>query len=327
MKDDLYPEIEPYEMGYLNLDGLHQMYWEESGNPEGVPVVVLHGGPGAGTSPSLRRFFDPSYYRIILFDQRGAGKSLPHGELKDNTTPHLIADMEKLRDHLGIQQWYVFGGSWGTTLGIAYAEAHPERCLGLILRGIFLCRKSEIEWFLWGAQTLFPEEFRKLISPLASEDRKDWQSILKAYYKLLTNPDSVACMAAAKVWSCYEGSMSTLLPNSVVVNDFSQDNLALGLARIEAHYFSHDIFLPENDLLNKIDRIRHIPGVIVHGRYDVVCPIVSADDVVQKWPEVDYRVIPDAGHSAREPGIRRELVKTMEEFKFRNQKQERKCVS
>lgn len=326
MKDDLYPEIEPYETGYLNLDGLHQMYWEESGNPEGVPVVALHGGPGAGTSPFLRRFFDPSYYRIILYDQRGAGKSLPHGELKENTTPHLIADMEKLRGHLGIQQWYVFGGSWGTTLGIAYAEAYPEQCLGLVLRGIFLCRKSEIEWFLWGARTFFPEEFRKLISPLAPKDRKDWQSILKAYYKLLTDPDPDVCMAAAKVWSCYEGSMSTLLPNPEVVNDFSQDNLALGLARLEAHYFSHDIFLPENDLLNKIDRIRHIPGVIVHGRYDAVCPIVSADDVVQKWPEVDYRVIPDAGHSTREPRIRRELVKAMEEFKLRNQKQERKYI-
>jgi len=314
MRSELYPEIEPYKTGYLNLDGYHQIYWEESGNPQGVPVLFIHGGPGAGSSPSNRRFFDPSYYRIILYDQRGAGQSLPYGDLKDNTTPHLIEDIEKLRTHLSVGKWVVFGGSWGSTLGIAYAEAYPEVCLGLVLRGIFLCRRSEIEWFLWGAQTLFPEEFRKLVSPLKPEDRTDWWSILQAYYKLLTNPDTTVSTAAAKVWSGYEGALATLLPNQGVVSAY--DAMALGIARIEAHYFIHDIFLPENDLLNKINRIRHIPTVIVHGRYDVVCPIISADDLVQRWPEVDYRIIPNAGHSASEPGIQRELIKVMEEFKF-----------
>ncbi len=327
MREELYPDINPYRTDYLNLDGLHQMYWEESGNPNGVPVLVLHGGPGAGTSSSSRRFFDPSYYRIILYDQRGAGKSLPLGELKDNTTPHLIADIEKLRAYLGVQRWYIFGGSWGSTLGMAYAEAHPSPCLGLILRGIFLCRRSEFEWVLGGVKTFFPDEFRKLIAPLKPEEQGDWQTILKAYYKLLTDPDPAVYMPAARIWSVYEGSLATLLPNPGVVAEFAKDNLALGLARIEAHYFSHDIFLPENDLLNKIDRIRDIPGVIVQGRYDMVCPIISADDVVQRWPEVDYRMIPDGGHSAFEPGICRELVKAMEEFKIKDQQQERKIVS
>lgn len=324
-RSELYPPIDPYNVGYLNLDGHHQMYWEESGNPNGVPVLFIHGGPGAGSSPLNRRFFDPSHYRVIVYDQRGAGKSLPYGDLKDNTTPHLVADIEVLRAYLGVEQWYIFGGSWGTTLGIAYAEAHPQPCLGLILRGIFLCRRSEIEWFLWGAQALFPEEFRKLMAPLKPQERTDWWTILKAYYALLTDPDPEVNMAAAKVWSCYEGALATLLPNTNVITAY--DAMALSLARIEAHYFFHDIFLPENDLLNKIDRIRHIPTVIVHGRYDVVCPIISADDVVQKWPEVDYRIIPDGGHSTTEPGIQRELVKIMEELKLTYQQQKRKCIS
>lgn len=324
-RNELYPEIEPHTTGYLNLDGHHQMYWEESGNPEGVPVLVIHGGPGAGSSFWNRRFFDPSYYRIILYDQRGAGKSLPHGDLRNNTTPHLITDIEKLRAHLGVEKWYVFGGSWGVTLGIAYGEAYPNACLGFILRGVFLCRRSEIEWFLWGAQALFPEEFRKFVAPLKSQQRTDWQTILQAYYKLLTDPDPEIHLPVAKAWSCYEGAIATLLPNPNVVAAY--DAIALGIARIEAHYFLHDIFLPENDLLNKIDRIRHIPAVIIHGRYDVVCPIISADDLVQKWPEASYRIILDGGHSASEPGIQRELVKAMEEFKLINQQQKRKHVS
>jgi proline iminopeptidase len=311
----MYPEIEPFNMGYIDLDGLHQMYWEESGNPKGVPVVVLHGGPGAGSSPSMRRFFDPSYYRIIIFDQRGSGKSRPQGELKNNTTPHLIADMELLRNQLGVKQWYVFGGSWGSTLAIAYGESHPERCLGFILRGIFLCRRSEIEWVLWGAQTIFPEEFRKLVAPLKPEEKESWWTILEAYYKRLTDADPVTRIKAAKTWSIYEGALATLMQNPVVIDQYEDDSVSLGLAPIEAHYFLNDIFLPENDLLNKIDRLRSIPGYIVHGRYDIVCPIISADDVVQRWPEVDYRIIPDAGHSASEPGIQKELVKIMEEIK------------
>lgn len=318
-QNDLYPAIEPYQTGYLDLDGYHQMYWEESGNPEGAPVLVIHGGPGGGCGPTLRQFFDPAYYRIIMYDQRGSGKSLPYADLKDNTTPHLIQDMEKLRTHLDVEQWILFGGSWGTTLGIAYAEAHPTACLNLVLRGIFLCRRLEIEWFLWGVQTFFPEEFRKLVAPLKPEERTDWWSILQAYYKLLTDPDPDVHMPAAKVWSCYEGATATLLPSEKVIAAY--DHAALALARIEAHYFMNDIFLPENDLLNKIERIRHIPTVIVHGRYDIVCPIISADDLVQKWPEADYRIIPDAGHSAFEPGIQRELVKAMEELKQQERKQ------
>lgn len=315
MRTELYPEIQPYISGYLDLDSHHKMYWEESGNPLGVPVLVLHGGPGAGSSPSYRRFFDPEFYRIIIFDQRGAGKSLPLGELKDNTTPHLIQDIETLRKERGIERWYVFGGSWGVTLSLAYAEHHPDPCLGLILRGTFLCRRSEFEWVLWGAKAIFPEAHRRFVSYLSPEFRGDWRSILTGYYSLLTDPNPTVHLSAAKEWSGYEGRLSTLLPSDSTVASFEDDRVSLGLARIEAHYFLNDIFLPENYLLNNIDKIRHIPGYIIHGRYDIVCPIVSSDDLVRKWPEAKYRIIPDAGHSAGEPGIEKELVKVMEEIK------------
>jgi len=309
---ELYPDIEPYSAGMLELDGPHRMYWEQSGNPEGVPVVFLHGGPGAGSSPAHRRFFDPAHYRIVIFDQRGAGRSTPLGELRDNTTPHLIADIERLRTHLGIERWLVFGGSWGSTLALAYSEAHPERCTGLILRGIFLCRKSEIDWFLYGLRSLFPEAWHEFAGAIPESERGD---LLAAYYRRLTDPDPSVHMPAARAWSIYEGSCSTLLPNPETVAYFAGDVVALGLARIEAHYFSHDIFLPENSLLENIGRIRDIPGVIVQGRYDAVCPIVSADDVHRAWPEADYIIVPDAGHSAWEPGICAELVKATERFK------------
>jgi len=324
MREELYPAIEPTQTGQLNLDGLHQMYWEECGNPDGVPVVVIHGGPGGGVSPLLRRFFDPTYYRIILFDQRGAGRSLPYGELKDNTTPHLIADMEKLRAHLGIERWYLFGGSWGVTLGLAYGEAHPDACLGFVFRGVFLCRPSEFESLLSGAGAFFPEQHRKLMAPLKPEARKNWQTILDEYYKLLTDPDPAVHMPAAKAWSIYEGALSTLLPNPRIEAVFEE--MAYALARIEVHYFVNKIFLPENDLLNKIDRIRHLPCVIVQGRYDIVCPVVSADDLAHRWPEADYRIVPDAGHSITEPGIQRELVSAMEEFKLKDSHIKRSCV-
>lgn len=297
MREDLYLPIEPNYSGYLELDGLHQMYWEESGNSDGVPVVVLHGGPGGGTSPYMRQFFDPQHYRIILFDQRGAGKSLPYAELKDNTTPHLIEDIERLRIFLNVERWYVFGGSWGSTLGIAYAERHPEKCLGLILRGIFLCRKSEFKWLLEEARAIFPEEHDKLLSHLKPEDTKNWETILEAYYKLLTASD----ISAAKAWSRYEGAMATLCPNPGLVGAFESDVFALAMARIETHYFINGIFLPENDLLNNIHKIRSLPGVIVQGRYDIVCPVISADYLARTWPEADYRIIPDAGHSSSEP--------------------------
>ncbi len=312
LRTELYPEIEPYEAGMLALDGLHHMYWEACGNPNGKPVVFLHGGPGAGASPAHRRFFDPKHYRIIIFDQRGAGRSTPLGELKDNTTPHLIADMETLRQHLNIERWLVFGGSWGSTLAIAYAEAHPDRCAGLILRGIFLCRKSEIDWFLYDLKNLFPEAWHTFAGVIPERERGD---LLKAYYKRLTNPDPAIHMPAARAWGRYEGSCSTLLPSPETVAYFGGDVVALGLARIEAHYFTHDIFLPINSLLDNVSRIRSIPGVIVQGRYDAVCPMVSADDLRRAWPEAEYIIVPDAGHSAWEPGICKQLVAACEKFK------------
>lgn len=309
---ELYPEIEPHDAGMLDLDGLHRMYWEQSGNPRGAPILFLHGGPGAGAAPAHRRFFDPAHYRIVIFDQRGAGRSTPLGELRENTTPHLIADIERLRAHLGIERWLVFGGSWGSTLALAYAEAHPGRCTGLILRGIFLCRRSEIDWFLCGLRTLFPEAWSKFAGHIPPEERGN---LLAAYYRRLTDPVTAVHMPAAHAWSVYEGSCSTLLPSAETVAYFAGDVVALGLARIEAHYFTHDIFLPENSLLANIGRLRRIPCVIVQGRYDAVCPIVSADDVHNAWPEAEYIIVPDAGHSAWEPGICTELVKAMERFK------------
>lgn len=308
----LYSEIEPYRTGMLPLDDLHRMYWEESGNPQGVPALFLHGGPGAGSAPAHRRFFDPAHYRIVIYDQRGAGRSTPLGELRDNTTPHLVADVEKLRAHLGIERWLVFGGSWGSTLAIAYAEAHPERCLALVLRGMFLCRRSEIDWFLYGLRTIFPEPWRAFASAIPQAEQRD---LLTAYYRRLVDPDPQIHMPAARAWGTYEGSCSTLLPSAETVAYFAGDVVALGLARIEAHYFSHDIFLPPDSLLANIARIRNIPGVIVQGRYDAVCPIVTADEIHRAWPEAQYIIVPNAGHSAWEPGISAELVKATERFK------------
>jgi len=309
---DLYPEIEPFRVGELLLDDLHKMYFEESGKPEGVPVVFLHGGPGAGANASHRRFFDPRHYRIIIFDQRGSGRSTPLGETRHNTTPLLIEDMERLRRHLGLDSWFVFGGSWGSTLALAYAEFHPERVRGLALRGIFLCRQSEIDWFLYGMKEMAPEAWRAFAGFLPENERHD---LLGNYHKRLMNPDPAIHMPAAKAWSVYEGSCSTLLPSPETVQAFSGDNLALGLARMEAHYFQNHIFLPENFLLENVGRIRHIPATIVQGRYDLVCPIRSADDLTQAWPEARYQIIPNAGHSAMEPGTRAALIQAMERFK------------
>jgi proline iminopeptidase len=308
----LYPEIEPYESGMLALDAIHTLYWEQSGNPQGAPVLFLHGGPGAGAAPAHRRFFDPAHYRIVIFDQRGAGRSTPLGELRENTTLHLIADIERLRRHLGIERWLVFGGSWGSTLALAYGQAHPERCTGFVLRGIFLCRQSEIEWFLYGLRRFFPEAWRDFVAPIPPAERGD---LLAAYYRRLTDPDPAVHRPAARAWSTYEGVCSTLLPSPETVAYFSGDTVALGLARIEAHYFSHGIFLPEGSLLANVERIRHLPCVIVQGRYDAVCPIVTADELHQAWPEAEYIVVPDAGHSAWEPGICSELVSATEKFK------------
>ncbi|HST01860.1 MAG TPA: prolyl aminopeptidase [Usitatibacter sp.] len=308
----LFPPIEPYASGMLDLDAPHRMYYEQSGNPRGVPVVFLHGGPGAGASAVHRQFFDPAFYRIVVLDQRGAGRSTPLGCLEDNTTPKLVADLERLREHLGISKWLVFGGSWGSTLALAYAEHHPEHCLGLVLRGIFLCRKSEIDWFLYGLRQVFPEAWRTFSGYVPEAERGD---LLTAYHKRLTHPDPAVHMPAARCWSVYEGSCSTLLPNPALVADFATDRVALGLARIEAHYFVNDIFLPEDFLIENTSLLKSIPGVIVQGRYDIVCPTISADDLHHAWPQAQYHVVADAGHSAFEPGIRSRLVAATQEFK------------
>ncbi|MHB1085340.1 MAG: prolyl aminopeptidase [Thiobacillus sp.] len=307
----LHPPISPYASGMLKMTGNHCLYWETSGNPDGIPVLFVHGGPGSGTSPSHRRFFDPARYRIVLFDQRGSGRSTPHGELTDNTTPLLIADMEALRRQLGIDTWLVFGGSWGSTLALAYAEAHPACCRGLVLRGIFLCRKSEIDWFLDGIRAFFPEAQRQLAEFIPQDERHD---LLTAYYRRLIDPDPAVHQPAAYQWATFEASCSTLLPNPDLVSAFGNDKTALSLSRIEAHYFVNHIFLPDNSLLDNVDRIRHIPAVIVQGRYDGVCPIVSADELARAWPEARYTIVADAGHSAFEPGITHELVTATDTF-------------
>jgi proline iminopeptidase len=310
----LFPPIEPYRSAMLDLDAPHRMYYEESGNVRGVPVVFLHGGPGAGSSAVHRQFFDPAFYRIVVYDQRGAGRSTPLGCLEANTTPKLVEDLERLRRHLGIERWMVFGGSWGSTLAIAYAEHHPERCLALVLRGIFLCRRSEIDWFLYGLRAIFPEAWRAFSGYVPEAERGD---LLTAYHGRLIDPDPAIHMPAARSWSVYEGSCSTLLPNPALVADFATDRVALGLARIEAHYFVNDIFLSEYFLLSNARRLKDIPGVIVQGRYDIVCPAISADDLHRAWPQADYTIVPDAGHSAFEPGIRSRLVAATEDFKRR----------
>ncbi|MBI3716329.1 MAG: prolyl aminopeptidase [Betaproteobacteria bacterium] len=314
VKTDFYPPIEAYDSGMLALDTVHQMYYEQSGRPDGVPVVFLHGGPGSGASASHRQFFDPAFYRIVIYDQRGAGRSIPHGELRDNTTPHLIADLETLRKHLDIEGWIVFGGSWGSTLALAYAEHHPAKVMALVLRGIFLCRPAEIDWFLYGINSVFPEAWRKFASHVPEPQRKD---LLNAYHALLTHPDPAVHVPAARNWSTFEGSCSTLLPSPSTVANFGTDRVAIGLARIEAHYFVNDIFLPANFLMENVGRIRHIPTTIVQGRYDMVCPIVSADELARAFPEADYQIVDDAGHSAFEPGIRARLVAAMEQLKTR----------
>ena len=309
---ELFPELDPHCSGMLTLDALHAMYWEECGDPLGIPVVFLHGGPGAGSTAAHRRFFDPEAYRIVVLDQRGAGRSTPLGELRDNTTPQLIADLERLREHLKIERWLVFGGSWGSTLALAYAEAHPERCLGLVLRGIFLCRKSEIDWFLYGLRSIFPEAWRKLADMLSPEEQGD---LLSNYHRRLVNPDPAVHMPAARAWSVYEGSCSTLMPSPDTLAYFSGDVVALGLARIEAHYFVNNIFLPENSLLERVGALARIPAIIVQGRYDMVCPLVTAHELASAWPQAVYKVIPDAGHSVWEPGILDALVEATECFK------------
>ncbi len=302
----LYPEIKPNATYALAVDAPHVLYVEECGNPAGLPVVFVHGGPGAGCEEFHRRFFDPEVYRIVLFDQRGCGRSRPHASLERNTTQDLVADMETIRRHLGIERWVVFGGSWGATLALVYAETHPERVFGLILRGVFLCRAREIHWFYQeGANRLFPDYWLDFVAPIPAAERGE---LLHAHHRRLTGVDEVAMMASAKAWSVWEGRTSNLTQNKNVVGHFSDPRTALSLARIEAHYFVHDSFLAPNQILRDAARLADIPGVIVHGRYDVVCPLESAWALHQAWPAAEFLIVPDAGHSALEPGIVHALV-------------------
>ena len=309
----LYPPIEPYRIDRLKVSDVHELYFEESGNPKGKPVVFLHGGPGGGSDPKVRRFFHPGKYRIVMFDQRGCGKSTPYASLEANTTWDLVSDIEKLREHLGIARWQVFGGSWGSTLALAYAERHPDRVTELVLRGIFLLRKKEIDWFYQeGASILFPDAWEPYLAHIPEAERGD---LVAAYHKRLTSEDPAVRLAAAKVWSGWEGATSKLLPDASFLGHYEEDEFALAFARIEAHYFANRGFLAmDGQLLADAGRIRHIPGVIVQGRYDVVCPIFSAWALHRAWPEADFVISPDAGHSAWEPPNTRALVAATDKF-------------
>ena len=312
----LYNEIEPYDSGMLKVSEVHQLYYEQCGNPNGKPVVFLHGGPGAGLIPDYRRFFDPETYRVVLFEQRGAGRSTPHASLEDNTTWHLVQDVETIRAHFGIDQWLVFGGSWGSTLALAYAESHPERVRGLVLRGIFLCRPREISWFYeegQGASAIFPDNWEDYLRLIPEAERDD---LISAYYRRLTSPDQSVRLEAAKAWSIWEGSALKLLPDQSMIDDFSEPDMAIALARIECHYFVNNCFFEtDNYLIENVDRIRHIPAWIVHGRYDVICPVMNAWDLHRAWPEATLRIIPDAGHAATELGIIDALIEATDSFR------------
>lgn len=311
---DFFPEIEPYRTKRLKVSDLHTIYVEEVGNPEGVPVMFLHGGPGGGLTPTYRRFFDPAHYRVVLFDQRGAGKSTPHAELTDNTTWDLVRDIERIREDLGIRRWIVFGGSWGSTLGLSYAVTHPERVLGLILRGIFLCRKLEIDWFYQeGASHIFPDAWEKYLAPIPETERGD---LVGAYYRRLTGTNEDEKRRCAIAWSKWEASTMYLVPNEATIHEHEEPEGALALARIENHYFKHGTFFEtDNYLLEHVHRIRHIPGVIIHGRYDLVCPVRNAWDLHRAWPEAELSIVPNAGHAAMEPGTRSRLIQATEDFK------------
>ena len=309
----LYPAIEPYRMGHLKVPGGHRIYWEECGNPRGKPAVFVHGGPGAGANPGSRRFFDPRRYRIVVFDQRGCGRSRPHASLEQNTTWDLVADMERLREHLEIERWLVFGGSWGSTLSLAYAQSHPDRVTELVLRGIFMLRRRELEWFYQqGADAIFPDAWEGYLAPIPPRERRN---LMRAYYRRLTGSDRKVARAAARAWSVWEGSTSFLLPDAKAAADSGEDKFALALARIECHYFVNRGFMRnENQLLEGVDRIRHIPAVIVQGRYDVVCPMMTAWELHKAWPEAGFKVIPDAGHASLELGITHELITATDRF-------------
>jgi len=308
----LYPALQPYLRHTLAVDPPHRLYVEECGNPQGIPVLFLHGGPGGGCLPSHRQFFNADLYRIILFDQRGCGRSTPHAELEGNTTPNLLADIETIRAQLGVDRWLVFGGSWGSTLALLYAETHPQRVLGLVLRGIFLCRGQDVSWFYQeGASRLFPDYWEDFVAPVAPDRRDD---MVRAYYELLTGPDEVARLAAAKAWSIWEGRTSTLLSNPALVEHFGDSHVALGMARIECHYFVNDAFIQPDRILQQAPRLHGIPGVIVHGRYDVVCPVDQAYALHRAWPDSRLSIVPGVGHSVADPAIVDALVRATDGF-------------
>ena len=302
---NIYPPIQPFSTGFLKVDDIHTLYWEQSGNPDGVPILTLHGGPGGGASTVHRRFFDPAHYRVIIFDQRGSGRSQPLGELKENTPEHLISDIEKLRDHLNVKAWHIVGESWGSTLGLAYASRFPGRCLSLILRGIFLLEQYEIDWFTNGMRTIFPEYWDRFATYIPEDERHD---LLAAYYKRLTGDDTDQQIEAAVQWAKYENACSTLLPQTerFISNDEKQQ--ARALARLEAHFFMKHVFTPEQSLLNQTRHLKKIPGTIIQGRYDIICPIRTAHRLRKAWPEADYIIVPDGGHSALDPSIRTRLI-------------------
>ncbi|MGL5074617.1 MAG: prolyl aminopeptidase [Waterburya sp.] len=310
---DLYPPIEPYNQGKLKVSELHTIHYEESGNPQGKPVIFLHGGPGGGIVPMYRQYFDPQQWRIVIFDQRGCGQSTPYAELRDNTTWDLVSDIEKLREHLKIDRWVVFGGSWGSTLSLAYSQTHPDRCKGLILRGIFMLRPLEIQWFYQeGASYIYPDAWEEYLKPIPLEERGD---LISAFYKRLTSEDREVRLEAARAWSVWEASTSKLIPSTASQASFGRAEFAEAFARIECHYFvNKGFFSNANQLLDNVDRIRHLPGVIVQGRYDVVCPMITAWELHQAWQEAEFIVIPDAGHSVSEPGIKDALIKASDRF-------------
>lgn len=311
---DLFPPIGPFKTEHLKVSSLHEIYVEQSGNPDGQPILFLHGGPGGGTDPKHRQFFDPAHYRIILLDQRGCGKSRPTAELQENTTWDLVHDLELVRKHLGFRSWIVFGGSWGSTLALAYAVKHPSRVRGLILRGIFLCRPEEIRWFYQeGTSNIFPDVWDQYLAPIPEDERGD---LVMAYHKRLTGSDEQEKLRAAQAWSKWEGATSKLFVNQEMIDAFDDPKHALEFARIENHYFVNNAFFETpNYLLENAEKIRQIPGVIVHGRYDVVCPVKNAWDLQKAWPEAQFHIVPDAGHSAFETGIQAKLIEATEAFK------------
>jgi len=309
---DYYPPLEPYAVHRLAVDPPHELYVEECGNPNGLPAVFVHGGPGGGCTPDNRRFFDPDRYRIVLFDQRGCGRSRPHAELTRNTSGDLVADMESIRALLGIERWVVFGGSWGSTLSLLYAETHPERVRALMLRGIFLATQSELDWFYRGGiANIFPDHFADFVAPIPAAERGD---LVRAYHRRLTHAEPEVQRRAAEAWSLFEARCSTLLPSESVVNYLTEPEVAIAVSRIECHYFINDCFLQPDQLIRDVGRLRTIPGVIVQGRYDVVCPPLAAWRLKQAWPEAELRILPDSGHAASEPATRSALVETTDRF-------------